>query len=121
MVVPLTFPSTRTCSPVVIALALVDEARVTVTVSPAAVDSVNPDADVLATVPAAPPAAGPDRALEPAWPPGPPGAALDVLALMGLDAPVVQAAITSAMTTAPAARAPLSVRENIGRLLILMA
>jgi hypothetical protein len=122
MVVPLTVPSTTTCWPVVIALAVVDDARLTVTFWPVDVDSVKPDADVLATVPAAPPAAGPDRALEPAWPPGALDAALGVpLLLFGLDTPVVQAPITSAITTAPAARAPLSVREDIGELLILMA
>jgi hypothetical protein len=42
---------------------LVEDDFLTVTVWPAEVEIVKPDADTLATVPTAPPAAGPDRAL----------------------------------------------------------
>ncbi|HEY5195617.1 MAG TPA: hypothetical protein VIJ51_01160 [Solirubrobacteraceae bacterium] len=48
---------------------LVDDVSLTVTFSPATVNSPNPDTDTLLTVPADPPAAGPDRALDPP-PPG---------------------------------------------------
>jgi hypothetical protein len=74
MVVPLVVPSTRTGSPVVMALAevelvpfwyVVEDASSTVTFTPADVDSVKLDVDTLATVPDAPPEAGPDRALDP--------------------------------------------------------
>ena len=74
MVVPLTVPSTRTGSPVVMALAevelvpfwyVVEDTLLTVTFCPADVDSVRLDVDTLATVPTTPPAAGPDRALDP--------------------------------------------------------
>ena len=80
MVVPLvvlTVPSTRTLSPVVMALAevelvpfwyVVEEASSTVTFTPADVDSVKLDVDTLPTVPDAPPEAGPDRALDPPLP-----------------------------------------------------
>jgi hypothetical protein len=79
MVVPLTVPSTRTVSPVVMALAevafvafldVVAEASLTVTCCPGDVDSVKLDAETVPTVPTAPPAAGPDRALDP-LPPDP--------------------------------------------------
>jgi hypothetical protein len=81
MVVPLTVPSTRTHSPVVMALAevelvpfwyVVEDASSTVTFTPADVDSVKLDVDTLPTVPDAPPEAGPDRALDP-LPPDPEG------------------------------------------------
>jgi hypothetical protein len=82
MVVPLVVPSTRTGSPVVMALAevalvpvwyAVEDASLTVTFWPADVVSVKPDVDTLSTVPDDPPAAGPDRALDPPPPdPGPP-------------------------------------------------
>jgi hypothetical protein len=74
MVVPLVVPSTRTRSPVVMALAevelvpfwyVVEDASSTVTFTPADVDSVKLDVDTLPTVPDAPPEAGPDRALDP--------------------------------------------------------
>jgi hypothetical protein len=76
MVVPLVVPSTRTGLPFVTARAEVDlvllryvveDVFVTVTFSPADVDTVKPDVDTLLTVPTTPPAAGPDRALEPAF------------------------------------------------------
>jgi hypothetical protein len=85
MVVPLvvlTVPSTRTLSPLVMALAevelvpfwyVVEDASSTVTFCPADVVNVKPDVDTLLTVPDAPPAAGPDRALDPPPPPGPEG------------------------------------------------
>jgi hypothetical protein len=81
MVVPLVVPSTRTGSPLVMAFAevelvpfwyVVEAASSTVTVTPAAVDSVKLEVDTLPTVPAAPPEAGPDRALDPP-PPNPEG------------------------------------------------
>jgi len=74
MVVELVVPSTRTGSPVVMALAeaglvpfwyVVEDASVTVTCWPADVVMVKPDVDRLLTVPDDPPAAGPDRALDP--------------------------------------------------------
>jgi hypothetical protein len=81
MVTPLVVPSTRTGSPVVIALTevelvpfwyVVEDASSTVTVTPADVDIVKLDVDTLPTVPDAPPEAGPDRALDPP-PPDPEG------------------------------------------------
>jgi hypothetical protein len=81
MVTPLVVPSTRTGSPVVMALADVElvpfwyvvvDTSSTVTFTPADVDIVKLDVDTLATVPDAPPEAGPDRALDPP-PPGPEG------------------------------------------------
>src|SRR5580704_3258773 len=80
MVAPFVVPSTRTTSPVVMALAdaepvpfwyVVAGASSTVTFWPADVDSVKLGVDTVPTVPAAPPAEGPDRALDPP----PPGAA----------------------------------------------
>jgi hypothetical protein len=74
MVVLLTVPSTRTDSPVVIALAeaglvpfwyVVEDASLTVTFCPADVVIVKPEVDTLPTVPDDPPEAGPDRALDP--------------------------------------------------------
>jgi len=74
MVVPLVIPSTRTLSPVVMALAevelvpfwyVVEDASLTVTFTPADVDIVKLDVDTLLIVPADPPVAGPDRALDP--------------------------------------------------------
>ncbi|GHO60363.1 hypothetical protein KSB_88380 [Ktedonobacter robiniae] len=79
MVVELVIPSTRTLSPVVMALAevelvpfwyVVEDASLTVTFTPADVDIVKLDVDTLPTVPVAPPEAGPDLALDPP-PPGP--------------------------------------------------
>jgi hypothetical protein len=73
MVPPLVVPSTRTCSPLVMALAevflvpfwyIVEDAWSTVTFRPADVDIVKLDLDTLPTVPDAPPEAGPDRALD---------------------------------------------------------
>src|SRR5450755_3749979 len=81
MVVPLVVPSTRTLSPFVMALAevelvpfwyVVEDASLTVTFWPVAVDIVKPAVDTLPTVPDAPPAAGPDRALDPPPPAAPP-------------------------------------------------
>jgi hypothetical protein len=81
MVTPLVVPSTRTGSPVAMALAeaelvpfwyVVEDASLTVTFTPADVDMVKLDVDTLPTVPDAPPEAGPDRALDPP-PPDPEG------------------------------------------------
>jgi hypothetical protein len=84
MVVLLVVPRTRTGSPVAMALAdvglvpfwyVVEDVSLTVTFTPADVDSVKPAVDRLLTVPVDPPAAGPDRALDPPLPnPGPPAA-----------------------------------------------
>src|ERR1700728_1155167 len=96
MVVPLVVPSTRTGSPVVMALTeaglvpfwyVVEDASRTVTFWPADVVMVKPAADTLPTVPDAPPAAGPDRALDPpplAWKPPLPAAAELLPAAAGL-------------------------------------
>src|SRR5205807_9584506 len=73
MVSPLVVPSTRTRSPVVMALAevflvpfwyIVEDASSTVAFRPADVDIVKRALDTLPTVPDAPPEAGPDRALD---------------------------------------------------------
>jgi hypothetical protein len=56
-------------------LYVVEDASLTVTLTPADVVIVKLDVDTLSTVPDAPPEAGPDRALD-AWPPDP----LDALA-----------------------------------------
>jgi hypothetical protein len=80
-------PRTRAVSPLVTALAVaglvpfsyvVEDVSLTVTFSPAEVNSPKPEDDTLLTVPTEPPAAGPDRALEPPPPnPGrPPDAAV---------------------------------------------
>jgi hypothetical protein len=75
-------PTTRAVSPLVTALAdaefvpfsyVVDDVSLTVTFSPADVNSPKPDVDTLLTLPIDPPAAGPDRALDPP-PPDPEGA-----------------------------------------------
>ena len=67
-------PSTRAVLPLVTALAdadcvpfsyFVDDVSLTVTFSPADVNSPKPEADTLLTLPIDPPAAGPDRALDP--------------------------------------------------------
>jgi hypothetical protein len=86
MVVLSTVPSTRTDSPVLMALAevelvpfsyVVEDVSLTVTLSPADVAMVKRDVDTLLTVPDDPPAAGPDRALDPPPPDaGPPAAPL---------------------------------------------
>jgi hypothetical protein len=77
MVVLLVVPRTRTGSPVAMALAdvglvpfwyVVEDVSLTVTFTPADVDSVKPAVDRLLTVPVDPPAAGPDRALDPPLP-----------------------------------------------------
>jgi hypothetical protein len=85
--VPLVAPSTRTDSPLAMALAevelvplwyVVEDASSTVTFWPADVDIVKLDLDTLLTVPDAPPEAGPDRALDPTF------AVIAVLAAAGL-------------------------------------
>jgi hypothetical protein len=59
---------------------VVEDAFLTVTFSPADVDTVKLDVDTLLTVPTTPPAAGPDRALDPAFAVGPACAVCPVLA-----------------------------------------
>jgi hypothetical protein len=70
-------PTTRAVLPLVTALAdadfvpfsyVVDDVSLTVTFSPADVNSPKPDVDTLLTLPIDPPAAGPDRALDPPIP-----------------------------------------------------
>ena len=74
IVVLSTVPRTSTVLPLLTALAdaelvpfsyVVDDVSLTVTFSPADVNSPKPDFDTLLTVPIDPPAAGPDRALDP--------------------------------------------------------
>jgi hypothetical protein len=78
IVVPSVVPTTSAVLPLVTALAdadfvplsyVVDDVSLTVTFSPADVNSPKPDVDTLLTLPIDPPAAGPDRALDPR-PPG---------------------------------------------------
>jgi len=75
IVVLLVVPSTRAVLPLATALAdaefvpfsyVVDDVSLTVTFSPADVNSSKPDVDTLLTLPIDPPAAGPERALDPA-------------------------------------------------------
>ena len=70
-------PSTRAVLPFLTAPAdtdlvpfsyLVDDVSLTVTASPAGVDSLKPEVDTPVTLPIDPPAAGPDRALDPPLP-----------------------------------------------------
>jgi hypothetical protein len=104
----------------------------TVTFSPVAVVSVNPEEDTLVIVPTDPPAAGPDRALEPLPDPNPPaglllavgaaeddelpaaGAADEPLVLAVLDVLLPQA-VTEAIATAaaPVAMTLLRLLENM--------
>jgi hypothetical protein len=100
----LVVPSTRAVSPVVTALAdaefvplsyVVDDVSLTVTFSPADVNSPKPEADTLVTLPIDPPAAGPDRALDPPLPGTrcPDVAEADV-AVVAVPAPVLAVALT---------------------------
>jgi hypothetical protein len=77
IVVPLVVPSTRTLSPLVMALAetelvpllyFVEDAFLMVTFWPAPVSTVKLEPETLATVPDDPPAAGTERALDPPLP-----------------------------------------------------
>jgi hypothetical protein len=70
-------PTTRAVLPFLTALAdadfvpfsyVVDDVSLTVTFSPADVNSPKPEVDTLLTLPIDPPAAGPDRALDPPLP-----------------------------------------------------
>jgi hypothetical protein len=105
MVVPLVVPSTRTATPLVIALTevefvpfwyVVEDDSTTVTLTPADVVSVKLDVDTLSTVPAAPPDAGPDRALEPGPPERP--------AVAGLEMGLEEAGVAVPLLLAQAAR-----------------
>jgi hypothetical protein len=75
---------------------VVDDVSLMVTCALPAVVTVNPDADVLLTVPVVPPGAGPERALEP--PPDPKWPAKPLLAaeapLLALDEPLLEFALT---------------------------
>jgi hypothetical protein len=110
-------PTTRAVLPFVTALAdaefvplsyLVADVSLTVTFSPADVNSPKPEVDTLLTLPIDPPAAGPDRALDPppAGPePGPCAAAVDdVVTAAELDVPP-QADSPITGTNSPAVRA----------------
>jgi hypothetical protein len=77
IVVLFVVPTTRAVLPLVTALAdadfapfsyVVDDVSLTVTFSPADVNSPKPDVDTLLTLPIDPPAAGPDRAFDPPLP-----------------------------------------------------
>jgi hypothetical protein len=77
IVVLLVIPNTRTVLPLITALAdaecvpfsyVVDDVSLTVTFSPADVNSLKPDLETLLTLPIDPPAAGEDRALDPPRP-----------------------------------------------------
>jgi hypothetical protein len=120
MVVELVVPRTRTVSPVVIALAeagpvpswyVVDDASLTVTLCPVAVETVKPDPDTLSTTPTVPPAAGPDRAFDP--PPAGPGAKDAAASAPGPDW-MAYAAEATPTTMATTAMEPTSFRESIG-------
>jgi hypothetical protein len=98
----------------------VDDASLTVTVSPVAVETVKPDADTLSTTPTVPPSAEPDRALDPATPD--PGALEAAATAPGPDTWVAYAAApTPIMTMATTAMKARILREDIGRLLFSIA
>jgi hypothetical protein len=81
---------------------VVEDAFVTVTFSPADVETVKPDVDTLLTVPTVPPAAGPDRALDPA-----PAFAVDpVFAALLLEP---ESAIAMTTTTTPITARPAAI------------
>jgi hypothetical protein len=123
-------PSTRAVLPLVTALAdadfvpfsyVVDDVSLTVTFSPAAVNSPKPDLDTLLTLPIDPPAAGPDRALDP---PRPGTTCPDVaerdVAVLAVPEPELAVAPAMpyapppiAMAAAPMAIDPVSLRENM--------
>jgi hypothetical protein len=100
IVVPLVVPSTRAVLPLVTALAdaevvpvsyVVDDVSLTVTFSPADVNSTKPEVDTLLTLPIDPPAAGPERAFDPP-PPGPAGVDF---AATGVDVAAADAAVVA--------------------------
>jgi hypothetical protein len=130
----LVVPSTRAVLPLVTALAdaelvpfsyFVDDVVLTVTFSPAEVNSPKPELDTLVTLPIDPPAAGPDRALDPPLPGtrGAAGADVDVevaVAVVAVPEPVLAVALTmpyapppSAIVVAPMAIDLVSLRENM--------
>jgi len=104
----LAIPNTRAVLPLTTALAdaefvpfsyAVVDVVLTVTFSPAEVNSPKPEADTLVTLPIDPPAAGPDRALDPPPPGtrGPAGADVEVevdAAVVGVPEPVLAVALT---------------------------
>jgi hypothetical protein len=98
----------------------VDEVSLTVTFSPADVNSPKPDADTLLTLPIEPPAAGPDRAFDP--PPPDAGPALcaavveEVVAATDLDVPP-QAESPIAGTSSPAVSHLLFLLDSNRRIL----
>jgi hypothetical protein len=136
MVVPLVVPSTRTLTPLVMALAelelaplryFVEDAFLTVTFCPAEVNIVKLDSETLSTVPDDPPAAGPDRALDPP-PPDPERAPCadvaevdDAVVVVAVPEPVLAVALTMPYAPPPMARAVapmatdlVSLWENMG-------
>jgi hypothetical protein len=104
IVVPSTVPTTRAVLPVATALAdadfapflyVVDDVVLTVTFSPADVNSPKPDVDTLLTLPIDPPAAGPDRALDPPLPgTGRPAVGDGDVAVVAVPEPVLAVAAT---------------------------
>jgi hypothetical protein len=131
IVVPSVVPTTRAVLPLLTALTdadfvpfsyVVDDVSLTVTFSPAEVNSPKPDVDTLLTFPIDPPAAGPDRALDPplAGTRCPDAAEADV-AVVTVPGPVVAVALTMpyvpppiAIAVAPTAMDLVSLRENMG-------
>jgi hypothetical protein len=97
-------PTTRAVLPLVTALAdadfvpflyVVDDVSLTVTFSPADVNSPKPEAETLLTLPIDPPAAGPDRALDPRLPgTGCPDVAEGDVAVVAVPEPVLAVALT---------------------------
>jgi hypothetical protein len=130
IVVLLVVPNTRAVLPLMTALAdadfvpfsyLVDDVSLTVTFSPADVNSTKTDLATLLTMPIDPPAAGPDRALDPPRPPtgGPDVADVDAT-VDAVPDPVLAVALMMpkplppiAMAVAPMAMDLVSLRENM--------
>ena len=104
IVVLLVVPSTRAVLPLVTALAdaelvplsyFVEDVSLTVTFSPADVNSPKLGLDTLLTLPIDPPAAGPDRALDPPLPrTGCPDVAERDVAVVAVPEPVLAVALT---------------------------
>jgi hypothetical protein len=117
----LVVPSTRAVSPLVTALFdaelvpllyVVADVTLTVTFSPAEVNSSKPEVDTLLTLPIDPPAAGPDRALDPAPPDtGCPDVADADAAVVPVPEPVLAVALTMPTALPPIARvvAPMAI------------
>jgi hypothetical protein len=106
-------PRTRAVLPLVTALAgavfvpfsyFVEDVVLTVTFSPADVNSPKPDLDTLVTLPIDPPAAGPDRALDP--PPADPEGAPCAAAVV--EEVVAAGAVAAGAVAVPQAESPIA-------------